>query len=466
MIRKPKTKIELLEGIRALRVTLEEAEKAIQTAEDGDIEAFISPELSAALDMAGKAGSWNLMPGIRLNTTERKRMEEAVRESEERYRALVENMYDLVSEIDSDGRLLYLSPNHKEFIGYDASERLGRKVLENVHPDDLPRVIEEFERGKEQGYGHVVYRYKHKGGEWRWLQSIGNKFKASDGSLRAVLVSRDITDLRETEQAACRCRDELEMRVRERTAELERLNELLQTEALKRKRTEEVLLMSEKQLRDLSSRLLVAHEEERKRISRDLHDSIAASLSTVKYRIEAAVENAERGVLTAESLKVIIPTIQQAIQESRRMMSDLRPAMLDDLGLTAALSWHCRQFQSIYSNIRIEKQVEIPEQETPEPLKIVIFRIIQEALNNVAKHSQANLVQIFLGKKDDRIDLVVRDNGRGFDQTQKVCSDNLEQGRGLCSMKERAELSGGSLRIESQTGAGTTVRASWQRKNE
>jgi signal transduction histidine kinase len=135
---------------------------------------------------------------------------------------------------------------------------------------------------------------------------------------------------------------------------------------------------------------------------------------------------------------------------------NLRPALLDDLGLLPTIGWFVREYQTTYPSIRVEKQTEIEETQLPDPLKAVIYRILQEAMNNIAKHSKANLVSIFLmRKKDDRIELVIEDNGIGFDM------ESVKRGLGLGSMRERAELSVGSFDIKSVEGRGTVIRASW-----
>jgi PAS domain S-box-containing protein len=230
-----------------------------------------------------------------------------------------------------------------------------------------------------------------------------------------------------------------------------------------RKRAEEALAQSEKQLRLLSAQLLTAQEKERKRVARELHDGIGQSLTAIKFRLENTIKQTGRCMATgtAESLEAMIPVIQNAIEEVRRISMDLRPSTLDDLGILATITWFCREFQAVYSTIRIEKRIDMEENEVREPLKIVVFRILQEALNNVAKHSQADCVQISLDKNDGRIELAVRDNGVGFDRDAKVSGENGGRGFGLASMRERAESLGGAFRVETDSEGWTVLRASW-----
>lgn len=235
------------------------------------------------------------------------------------------------------------------------------------------------------------------------------------------------------EEALKKAYDELERRVAERTQELRRL----------------------------ASQLLKAQEEERKKIAGELHDSIGASLAAIKFKIEDVIQQMERGTATPDSFKALIPMIQETERESRRIMADLRPSVLDDLGVLAAINWYCREFQNTYSHIRIQKEIEMSEDKVPVSLRTPIYRIVQEALNNIVKHGKANLVNLFLRETDDGIEMVIQDNGQGFDVNGIVSPESHRRGLGINSMRERAKLSGGSLTIESAKGKGTTVRASW-----
>jgi signal transduction histidine kinase len=143
-------------------------------------------------------------------------------------------------------------------------------------------------------------------------------------------------------------------------------------------------------------------------------------------------------------------------------MSNLRPAVLDDLGIVAAMSWLCRESQKTYPAVSIEPQIEIEENVIPDDLRTPIFRILQEALNNVAKHSRATLVSISFSKSDGNgIELEIRDNGQGFEMESEAPAEAPRGGLGLVSMRERAELSGGFFALKSAEGKGTTIRALW-----
>lgn len=241
-----------------------------------------------------------------------------------------------------------------------------------------------------------------------------------------------------------------------RTAEFIEAMSILIGEAIHRFDLEDDLRESENRLHYLSSQLLTAQENERKRIARELHDSIGQSLAATKFILEKKLSQLDNGIAPpGVTLEDVIPMIQNTIEESRRISMDLWPSVLDDLGILSAISWFCRQFGSVYSAIAIEKQLDIKEHEIPTSLKVVIYRVLQETLNNVAKHSRADRVYISLWKQDGKIELTIEDNGIGFDP------ETSRKGLGLVSMKERVEFSGGKLAIESDLNLGTTIRATW-----
>jgi signal transduction histidine kinase len=234
-------------------------------------------------------------------------------------------------------------------------------------------------------------------------------------------------------------------------------------EAIHRFNLEDELRISEKRLRHLSSQLLAIQENERQRVARELHDGIGQMLTAVKFKIESGLRDPETSGAGAiqQSLETVVPMIQESIQEVRRIQMALRPSILDDLGILATIGWFCREFEKVYSKIRIDKDLDIEETAIPQSLKTPIYRIIQEALNNVAKHSQANRVHLTLTKRGDQIELTVEDNGTGFDGEEVLSREQSRKGFGLSGMRERTELSGGVFLIESSKGKGTTLRGSW-----
>jgi len=220
-----------------------------------------------------------------------------------------------------------------------------------------------------------------------------------------------------------------------------------------RKRLEKELRDSEKRLRHLSHRILDAQEEERKLIAHELHDGLGATLTNIKYSLEQRLDAHPE---EAESLEQAVSLVQQAMKDTSRISRSLRPSILDDMGVIPAIRWFCRGFQEANASIKVETQLEVQEEELPEPLKLMIYRIIQEALTNVAKHSGAQRVTVALRKTEGGLELSVADNGGGFDPREAG-----ETGMGLTSMRERAQFSGGFFSVQSRVGAGTAIRIFW-----
>ncbi|MBI4763973.1 MAG: PAS domain S-box protein [Deltaproteobacteria bacterium] len=230
-----------------------------------------------------------------------------------------------------------------------------------------------------------------------------------------------------------------------------------------RKRVEEDLLQSKNQLRILASQILLAQEKERKQIALEVHDVLGSSLSAIKFKAEEALYHLPKdGTLNiSKPLEALVPLITETIEAARRIQADLRPSLLDDLGIVATLSWFCRKFEMIYTGIKVDQAVTIQEEEVPDHLKIILFRIVQEALNNIGKHSKADSGFLGLRKVNNTIELCIRDNGEGFDPESMPSGGNSEKGLGLSSMKERIEFSGGTFSLQSAKGKGTDILAVW-----
>jgi PAS domain S-box-containing protein len=219
---------------------------------------------------------------------------------------------------------------------------------------------------------------------------------------------------------------------------------------------------AEKSLRAMSSQVINAQESERKIVSQDLHDSIGGKLTGIKYSLEKIISELEDVSVSFEtSLKDILSIIQSTIEETQRITKNLHPSILDDLGLFAAIRETCREFREVYSDTQITNNFELDENEIPPSLKILIYRIVQEAINNVVKHSGADTLKLSLASNKRIIELTIEDNGEGFN-VQKVLQDNgHKRGLGLQTIRERTELFNGSLDIKSNREKGTTIRAKW-----
>lgn len=236
---------------------------------------------------------------------------------------------------------------------------------------------------------------------------------------------------------------------------------------IQRKQSEDALRESEKQLRYLSTKLLTLQEQEKELLAKELHDKVGQTFAAIKFGLETALKVPRTKALQApmNSLESLLPVVQKSIEDVRKMYTELRPTILDDFGAIAAVGWLCREFVETYSNIDLEKHLEIDEADVPQNLKIIIFRVAQEVLKNIARHSQASLVNIWLTKAGGKLNLTIEDDGLGFELKQTLSANNLNSGVGLVSIKELTELSGGSFTIESVLGGGTTISASWPRAN-
>jgi len=239
----------------------------------------------------------------------------------------------------------------------------------------------------------------------------------------------------QAEEALTKAKDELEMRVRERTEELAE---------------------SQERLRHLASQFLIAQEQERKRVAIELHDGLLSELAATKYLLEGKIMLLEKGKLAdpAEFIRVS-DMLATVMKEARRILNNLHPSVLDELGLIAAINWFSGEYEKSYPHIKVQKQFEVSEADISDSIRVVIFRVLQEALNNFAKHGKGDRVDLSLSKSDSKFALLIQDNGQGFIVAK------AQRGLGLESMRERVELSGGEFQIESIIGQGTTIRAMW-----
>lgn len=364
----------------------------------------------------------------------RMKAEEALRESEERFRFMAENSGDVLYRLRYDSmRYDYLSPSIKILTGYSPEEidSIGFSSLvlriETVRKKIVPpALLKERRLAGIAGEHKADYLIRTRSGSFKWLSDHSVPWKDRAGSLvGSIGILADITERRSAEDA---------------------------------------ILESEKQLRLLSSKLLNVQEMERTRLARNLHDTIGQSLAAVKYGVENALKakGKTRAKDMALSLEAAVPLLQNLIDSVRTIYMDLRPTILDDFGIVAALEWLCREFRASQSSPSMECRIRTTEEMIPAALKSVIFRISREALDNIAKHSNAWHAILSLETTDSGIELEVSDDGIGFAAEEAGSGEIPDRdGLGICSMRERTRLSGGSFAIRSQEGKGTLIRICW-----
>ncbi|MBW2622922.1 MAG: PAS domain S-box protein [Deltaproteobacteria bacterium] len=401
----------------------------------------------------GLAKPYNLM----VNSLQQ--AEDELRYSEELHRITLNNISDAVFITDDSGAFTFICPNVENIFDYSYQEAAELGSIWSLLGQNFFNPLELYNSGEIQ---NIEIEIVDKSSKPHVLLVNVKRVSIKDGTV--LYTCHDISDRKEAERALQRAHDQLEARVLARTMELSEINVLLRKEIMERMMTEDALRLSEDNLRSLSAKLIHAQEEERKRIGNELHDELAQTLSTVKLWAESSQMHLERNNTdkAREYLGKITPIIQRSIEEIRRISRNLRPSLLDELGILAAINSMCDEYTATHPEIKIIREMDIQEEEIPESLKIVIFRVFQEALTNVAKHSKADLVRLCLQKTANHITLSLTDNGHGFD-TKKVQSQNpSKRGIGLTSMRERVTSSSGRFTVESSSDAGTTLKATWE----
>ncbi len=252
--------------------------------------------------------------------------------------------------------------------------------------------------------------------------------------------------------------DDLEIFTGERTAILQKANEKLMREIQERERVEEALRESETQLRLLSTQLFNAQEQERRRLSKELHDQLGHDLVLLKSRLRAIERKLPR---EQNSLHTDIEEtgryVEQIIENVRHIAADLSPSILEDLGLFASLRWLVENFSKQHA-IKVDLDMDDVDHYFSQETRVNLFRVFQETLTNISKHAQAETVSIVVERKENAVCFRVTDDGKGFHPGRFLVRDPALKGMGLAAMKERVRLSGGTFEVRTHPGKGTSIR--------
>ncbi len=320
-----------------------------------------------------------------------------------------------------------------------------------VHPEDRNQVQQAIERtlqDETDTTSSVEYRVVWPDGSVHWLASEGSMQRNEAGEIIGLTgVSTDITKRKMAEAALHQSRLELEQRVAERTDELARANQDLQAEIIERQHAEDMR-------RELMLQLVTLQEAERYRIARELHDQMGQQLVALSLKLKA-LENCSHGREEAlQNLRQLRAMVDELGQEVHDLALDLRPTVLDDLGLLTAMRTLVEQWRE-QTHVAVDfHSGTIDDSQIPTHIATAIYRVVQEALTNIIKHAHAKHVSLII-EDGDTIAVIVEDDGIGFDsETMQARRTNR---MGLQGMRERVALVGGTLTIKSSPGSGTTV---------
>ncbi len=356
--------------------------------------------------------------GIVLDLTQRKEAEVALRASEERYRALYDNIPLMYFTLDADGIILSVNSLGAAELGFHQEELVGHDVLEVFHPGDHQAVTEQFQKSVSDP-GRVArweFRKVRKDGTTLWVHEVASTVRGDDGRPVVLVVCEDVTE---------------------------------------QKQAQKQLLEHQKQLQNLTSELSLAEERERRRIANGLHDQIGQTLAIVQMRlgglIDAALDDgAGRQIAEVREL------VDQSVSAIRSLTFELSSPLLYELGLEAALQGLVDQVEERHGLACAFEADRAPKPLTDDS-NVVLYHVVRELLFNVIKHSEAHRAVVRVSADEDRIRITVEDDGVGIDTTGFGETFGSSGGFGLFSIHERLNHLGGSLAVESETGQGTRV---------
>ena len=409
--------------------------------------------LSRAIPIRDDAGEILCWFGTNTDITVSREVEQALRDSEQRLSLLSESFHDYaIFTSDLEGRVVTWNPGAEVIFGYEDAEILGQSAGLLFVPEDRAKGIPEKEM--------KTAREKGRAADERWhLRKDGSRFYASgimaplrdgDKLIGFAKIARDLTHQKQTEQELRGHREQLEQLIAGRTAELAQANETLKTQMAELRRAEEERI-------SLLQRVVTVQEDERRRVARDMHDSLGQQLTALRLKLASLTADSRWGGGAIGDIERLQQLGKRLDEEVNFLAWQLRPTVLDDLGLAAAIENYVREW-SRHSGIVAEFHAgRLGNERLDGSVETNLYRITQEALNNASKHSGAQNVNIVLETRKNELVLVIEDEGKGFDIEELRNEPRSSGGLGLTGMRERAAIIGGKVEIESSPGKGTTV---------
>jgi PAS domain S-box-containing protein len=407
-----------------------------------DISLTISPVRDGAGNVIGASK-------VARDVTARKRIEQALRESEERYRAIVETTPECVKLVANDGTLLHMNMPGLAMVGASRAEMvIGKNVYDIIAPYDRDRFREFNEEVCRGEKGSLEFDIVGLDGVGHHMETRAAPLRMPDGSIVQLAVTSDITErirvqerLRRDEEQLRSLAGDLEKQVRTRTQELEQRNT-------------EVLQQSE-QLRDLSNRLVVTQDDERRNIARELHDSAGQIIAALGMNLASMTRYAVKNPSLVKALEDSQNLVQQLSKEIRTTSYLLHPPLLDENGLSEAIRWYI-QGVAERSGLTIEVDIGNDFGRLPIEMELAVFRIVQECLTNIHRHSGSKTATVRLSRSGGNVALEIKDEGNGIPVEKLGGIHGPGSGVGITGMRERVRRFNGIMEIQSN-GVGTKI---------